>query len=247
MELQKAWRDVIRPTMRREPKTPGNRGVEVVMVDLDGDGIPDPPAPTPTLLPIDITADGVAYDPVNETLEGTAGDSLIFAAVPAAHELISLSYTWSVRSGSARLTPSGSTCVVDLQSTEVELVNIQVDIRDTTGACPDTPQVVRFAVMTRPALQALAVAEPTVTGDPLVGQTLTCSRPEITGGSGDVTVNYYWQDAGNKRVLYMGATQLVADVDLGRTECCQVYVVDNQTGENFTVVSNTVGPITRPN
>ena len=36
MELQQAWRDVIRPTMRREPKTPGNRGVEVVMVDLDG-------------------------------------------------------------------------------------------------------------------------------------------------------------------------------------------------------------------
>ena len=45
MKLQEAWRDVIRPTMRREPKTPGNRGVEVVMVDLNGDGIPDPPEP----------------------------------------------------------------------------------------------------------------------------------------------------------------------------------------------------------
>ena len=45
MELQEAWRDVIRPTMRREPKTPGNRGVEVVMIDLNGDGIPDPPDP----------------------------------------------------------------------------------------------------------------------------------------------------------------------------------------------------------
>ena len=41
MELQEAWRDVIRPTMRREPKTPGNRGVEVVMVDFN----PDPPEP----------------------------------------------------------------------------------------------------------------------------------------------------------------------------------------------------------
>ena len=40
MDLQDAWRDVIRPTMIREPKTPGNRGVEVVMVDLNGDGIP---------------------------------------------------------------------------------------------------------------------------------------------------------------------------------------------------------------
>ena len=45
MKLQEAWRDVIRPTMRREPKTPGNRGVEVVMIDLNGDGIPDPPEP----------------------------------------------------------------------------------------------------------------------------------------------------------------------------------------------------------
>jgi len=254
MELQEAWRDVYRPTMRREPKTPGNRGVEVVMVDLNGDGIPDPPArepitvttptswsdrnsyvkgqtvycnvahfeggaegtiyrwrlqsradadsdwvnsgwtnyndhalelavvcpegqmrihcqardssvdpvdqvnsmssvqtvTTPTLLPIDITVDGVAYDQ-SQTLDGTAGDSLLFAAVPAAHQLIPLDYTWNVRSGSARLTPTGPTCVAVLQSTEVELVSVQVDIRDTTGACPDTPQSVRFSVMTRPA------------------------------------------------------------------------------------------------
>ena len=33
MELQQAERDVIRPTMRRQPKTPGNKGVEVVMTE----------------------------------------------------------------------------------------------------------------------------------------------------------------------------------------------------------------------
>ena len=64
--------------------------------------------------------------------------------------------------------------------------------------------------------------------------------------SRDVTINYYWQDADNKRVLYMGETQVVKEVDIGRTICCQVHVVDNQTSENFTVVSNSVGPVNRP-
>ena len=256
MKLQEAWRDVIRPTMRREPKTPGNRGVEVVMVDLDGDGIPDPPEPereditvthattwaahnnyvkgqtvycnvaafsggsdetiyrwrlqkrddadsswqnyswtnysdhaleinitcpegqmrihcqardnavdpvdqvnsfstietvtTPALLPLTIEANGVAYDPDGETLEGNAGDSLLLVASPAASGLIPLNYTWTVRGGSARLTPAGSTCTVVLQSTEMELVSVQADIVDPSDACPDTPQSVRFNIMTRP-------------------------------------------------------------------------------------------------
>ena len=254
MELKEAWRDVYRPTMRREAKVPGNKGTEVVMIDLDGDGIPDPPVreditvthattwaahnnyvkgqtvycnvaafsggsdetiyrwrlqkradvdsdwqnyswtnysdhaleinitcpegqmrihcqardasvdpvdqvnsfsttetvTTPTLLPLDIQANGAPYDPSNETLDGNAGESVLLMAVPAAHDLIPLNYTWSVRSGSARLTPNGLSCTVFLQSTELELVSIQADIVDQTMACPDTPQAVRFNIMTRP-------------------------------------------------------------------------------------------------
>ena len=257
MKLQEAWRDVIRPTMRREPKTPGSKGVEVVMVDLNGDGVPDPPVrepiavvhatqwahhnsyvkgqavycnvaafsggaegtiyrwrlqkradaqsdwqnyswnnysdhaleinvtcpegqmrihcqardasvepvdqvnsfsttetvTTPTLLPMTIQANGEAYDPSSETLDGTAGESFLLVASPAASGLIPLNYSWTVRSGSARLTPAGSTCTVILQSTETELVSIQADIVDFTEACPDTPQSVRFNVMTRAALR----------------------------------------------------------------------------------------------
>ena len=41
MELQEAWRDVIRPTMIRELKTPGNKGTEVVMKEAAGG---DPPS-----------------------------------------------------------------------------------------------------------------------------------------------------------------------------------------------------------
>ena len=80
----------------------------------------------------------------------------------------------------------------------------------------------------------------------MVGYTLSCSAPDIQGGSGDVTVNYYWQDAENNRVLYMGNTHVVTEVDIPRTICCTVYVADNQTGENATVVSNGLGPVTRP-
>lgn len=106
---------------------------------------------TPTLLPVDTTADGQPYNPSADTLEGVAGQSLLLVATPAAHGLLPLNYTWTVRSGSARLTPDRNSCVVVLQSTETELVSIQVDIVDSSLACDDTPQSIRFNIMTRPA------------------------------------------------------------------------------------------------
>ena len=96
-------------------------------------------------------------------------------------------------------------------------------------------------------LDPLVVGDPTVTGEAIVGYTLTCSEPSISGGSGDLTINYYWQDADNKYALYMGATQVVSATDLGRSICCTVYVADNKTGENATVTStNCLGPVSRP-
>lgn len=98
-----------------------------------------------------------------------------------------------------------------------------------------------------PSFDPLVVGQPTISGEPVVGYTLTCSEPSIQGGSGDVTVNYYWQDANNKRVLYMGGPHEVTDLDLTRTMCCQVFVADNKTGENTTVEStNCLGPVVRP-
>lgn len=93
----------------------------------------------------------------------------------------------------------------------------------------------------------LVVGDPVVTGSPIIGYTLTCSEPSISGGSGDVQITYYWQDANNQRVLYMsGNTQLVEEVDIARSLCCQVVVIDQVTGDQATVVSNSVGPINRP-
>ena len=92
----------------------------------------------------------------------------------------------------------------------------------------------------------LVVGTPVVTGDPFVGYTLTCSEPSIEGGSGSTQVNYYWQDSNNQRVLYMGSTQVVSEVDIGRSVQCQVAVFDTVTGDSVTVTSNAVGPINRP-
>lgn len=100
-----------------------------------------------------------------------------------------------------------------------------------------------------PVTRPLVVGTPVVTGNPLIGYTLTCSEPQITGGSGDVQVDYYWEDSTNERVLYIeafGSTQVVAEADLGRTVCCRVIVTDYQTAEQVVVVSDAVGPINRP-
>ena len=101
-------------------------------------------------------------------------------------------------------------------------------------------------VTTPISYEKLVVSAPVLTGEPLVGYTLTCPEPTITGGSGEVQVAYYWQDANNSRVLYMGSTQQVKDVDIGRTIQCQVVVTDAKADEVVTVVSNSVGPINRP-
>ena len=92
----------------------------------------------------------------------------------------------------------------------------------------------------------LVVGDPVVAGEPIVGYTLTCSEPTITGGSGDAQVAYYWQDANNNRVLYIGSTQTVKAVDIGRNIQCQVAVTDAAADEQVIVVSNSIGPIGRP-
>lgn len=101
-------------------------------------------------------------------------------------------------------------------------------------------------VTTPVSFDKLIVSDPVVTGEPIVGYTLSCSAPTITGGSGEAQVAYYWQDANNSRVLYMGSTQQVKAVDIGRDIQCQVVVTDAAANEQVVVVSNSVGPIGRP-
>ena len=97
----------------------------------------------------------------------------------------------------------------------------------------------------------MAVTAPSVSGEALVGQTLTCSEPVVTGGIGPYQFDYFWVDETNVIVFenaYMGNTTKVVAYDIGKHMKCLVQVTDKgwSGGESITVASNSVGPVRAP-
>jgi hypothetical protein len=97
----------------------------------------------------------------------------------------------------------------------------------------------------------MAVTAPSVSGEALVGQTLTCSEPAVTGGIGPYQIDYFWVDESNAIVWeaqYMGNTTTVVAYDIGKNMKCLVQVTDKgwSKGESITVESNSVGPVRAP-
>ena len=54
-----------------------------------------------------------------------------------------VSYTWNVRQGQARLSPSGSTCIATMQSESPQGVQVQCDLVNNNAS--DSPKSTRFA------------------------------------------------------------------------------------------------------
>ena len=254
MKLQEAWRDVIRPTMRREPKTPGNRGVEVVMVDLDGDGIPDPPAPERE--PITVTT-GAAWSDLNDYKIGSEVFANVAAYTGGNPDTTTYRYRWQTRATADDAWVNSSWTNYDDHAMEVSTtiaepgqLRFQCQGRDTS--VDPVEQVNSFAaVKTINTPAALVVSTPVVTGDPIVGYTLTCSEPTVSGGVGPYQLDYFWVDESNAIVweaTYMGNTTTIVPYDIGKTMKCLVTVTDNgyAKGESTTVQSNQLGPINRP-
>ena len=97
----------------------------------------------------------------------------------------------------------------------------------------------------------MAITAPSVSGEALVGQTLTCSEPVVTGGIGPYQFDYFWVDETNAIVwdnTYMGNTTKVVAYDIGKNMKCLVVVTDKgwSNGESITVASNSVGPVRAP-
>ena len=97
----------------------------------------------------------------------------------------------------------------------------------------------------------MAVTAPSVSGEALVGQTLTCSEPVVTGGIGPFDFAYFWVDETNVMIwedTYMGNTTKVVAYDIGKNMKCLVQVTDKgwSGGESITVASNSVGPVRAP-
>ena len=95
---------------------------------------------------------------------------------------------------------------------------------------------------------ALVISEPVVSGEPWVGETLTCTEPTVTGGVGPFQFDYFWVDESNVIVWEapkMQPNTTVTTYDIGKMMKCLVQVTDKgwKQGETATVSSNSIGPI----
>lgn len=102
-----------------------------------------------------------------------------------------------------------------------------------------------------PVVTPMEVAAPTLTGDPCVGYTLSCSEPVVTGGSGTFQFDYFWVDETNVIVweaTKMAPTTVVTEYDLGKKMKCLVTVTEKgfPGGESVTVESNQTIEAFRP-
>ena len=96
-----------------------------------------------------------------------------------------------------------------------------------------------------PEYADLAMSDPVVTGLAVVGETLTCSEPTVTGGSGDYELTYTWklvqQDGGT--TFAEGAVVVVPPGVVGKEGYCEVGAVDATANKSISKDSNVVGPV----
>ena len=105
--------------------------------------------------------------------------------------------------------------------------------------------------MLGPVVTPMEVAAPTLTGDPCLGYTLSCSEPVVTGGSGTFQFDYFWVDETNVIVweaAKMAPTTTVTEYDLGKQMKCLVSVTDKGIpgSDPITVESNSTIAAFRP-
>ena len=86
---------------------------------------------------------------------------------------------------------------------------------------------------------ALVASDPTITGLPYVGETITCSEPVVTGGLAPYTFTYTWKAA---QAFGTDNTIVIPPNVAGLSGFCEVTVID-ATDNAITVTSNTIGPI----
>ena len=99
------------------------------------------------------------------------------------------------------------------------------------------------------AFPTLTVSTPTATGDPIVGEILTCSVPTVSGGLEPYQIDYWWTNADTGSATfetkYMQRTLALTEEDDGISYFCAVTVT-SADGQTKTVGSNTLGPVLIP-
>ncbi len=95
------------------------------------------------------------------------------------------------------------------------------------------------------------MATAATSGSPVVGETLVCSEPVITGGIGPYQRDYGWTDDSNAMIFesrYHGQTFVLTDQEIGKNMKCIVQCTDKgwSGGQSIPVTSNSVGPVAAP-
>ena len=242
-----ATRDVYRPTMRRELLTPNNKGTEVVMVDANSD-------PVPPRTPITVVIGARWADVGNVYVVGKT----VFAETAGYTGGLTdtTTYRWRIQTRAAADASwvNGSWTNYTDHGEEVSFpltasgdIRFQCQARDT-GIDP-VEQINSFAsIQTVESPSSLVYSNPVATGEPWVGETLSCSEPVVSGGIGPYQFDYFWVDETNAIVwdaTYMGNTTTLVAYDIGKMMKCLVAVTDKgwSRGESVTVESNSIGPI----
>ena len=135
----------LRPTLTPVPEKPGNKGVKVLMVKGPGHPeLPEPPEPPtpPVIGNITSKVEGSPYDFDNGgVIDALNGEDFLMQVITDGDP--GVSYTWNVRQGQARLSPSGSTCIATMQSEPPQGVQVQCDLINNNAS--DSPKSTRFA------------------------------------------------------------------------------------------------------
>ena len=95
-----------------------------------------------------------------------------------------------------------------------------------------------------PEYEDLSMSDPVVSGSAVVGETLTCSEPTVTGGSGEYEFTYTWKLVEDGGVIFaQGAVVVVPPGVVGKKGYCEVAAVDATANQSISKDSNIVGPV----
>ena len=218
---------------------------QLISPDQDGGGTPPAPGPDPLAWATQPTVTGTTQP--GNTLTGTLG-----TVTGGTNPEPKGRWRWRVNAeagNSWEIRTNWSTDPVqtyELQPEDVGQVQMQCQVTD-----PEVDTLSKSVVKTITA-PALNVQAPTLTGDPCLGYTLSCSQPVVTGGSGGaLQYDYFWVDETNVIVWEaskMAPTTVVTEYDLGKQMKCLVTVTDKgyPGGESVTVESNSTIAAFRP-
>ena len=259
---------VVRPTMIPVPKVPGNRGTEVIMVhtgNYDPEAGGDPPAPEPERKPLAVVQKA-EWDGANDYSQGATviGQTSTYSGGDAA----STTYRWRFQTkveaedawvNSSWTNYSNEVIEASYLLTSAGQVRFQCQARDSS-VDPVEQSNSFCAVKNVTAAEPLAlVTSPTLSGDAMVGATITGTKAVYSGGVPPVEVQSQIQKSATGSGSWSGVdgwgseeagTHYIGPGDVGHYFRVAGRAVDSSVdaavlAETLMSWSNVLGPVTQ--